>query len=228
MSTYMDLHSLFNRAQRLVERGEYRHAAQAYETFLGSVQGSQSLLSPSEQQLVIRPAASNLAQALNRLGDYQKALKFVDLGLSHSPTNLGRAIALAARGEALCGIGRIPEGKAVFEEAAKAHPVVGRLNAADSMTRLKSMEFLQLSEAWVDLVVSSYSDMLDDDLWAEIGTIRGKIAAQRGYYDKARENFKAVLVKHPKYEDAKLQLRLLRKSAKSVEGNFLSRFFGRK
>lgn len=81
------------------------------------------------------------------------------------------------------------------------------------------------------MVVSSYSDRLNHDLWAEVGTIRGKIATKRGYYDKAREHFEAVLVKHPDYEDAKLQLRLLHgenPSSKATKGNVLSRFFRRK
>jgi hypothetical protein len=40
-----------------------------------------------------------------------------------------------------CGLGRVDEGRQAFDRAAEFHPVVGRLNSADSMTPLDDPEF---------------------------------------------------------------------------------------
>jgi tetratricopeptide (TPR) repeat protein len=172
----MDLQSLFNKATRHAEHGENHEAAKAYEAFLESVQGPRSVVPAAQRPQLVRSAAFNLAQILNKLKDYQRALTMVELGLSCSPTEVGRAIALAAKGEALCGLKRDTEGQAAFAEAVRAHPVIGRLNAADSMTRLGSPAYVQLAAEWVHTVLSSFGHMLDDGLRAEAHAIRREIA----------------------------------------------------
>jgi len=125
---------------------------------------------------LVRSAAFNLAQVFNKLKDYQRALTMVELGLAGSPTNVGRAIALAAKGEALCGLQRDMEGQAAFAEAVRAHPVIGRLNAADSMTRLGSAAYWRVADEWVSTVLSSFGHLLDHRLRTEATTIRREIA----------------------------------------------------
>ncbi len=217
----MDLQSLFNQAAQSAERGQYQEAANSYVAFLDAVQGPQD----------VRSAAFNLAQVFNKLGDFSQALRYVELGLSHSPTEFGRAIALAAKGEALCGLGRTAEGKAAFNDAARAHPIVGRLNSADSMTRLETEEFWRQAEEWVDLVLASFGAQLDEQLRAEAVVITGKIAARRGNLDQARAQFEKALAEYPGFEAAKLQLRLLtqpRDQGEVSKGGLFSRLFGRK
>lgn len=225
-----ELQSLFGQAVQLAARGEYRDAARAYETFLEIVQGPRSGLPATEIQRAVRAAAFNLAQVFNKLGNFQRALELVELGLSGAPTETGRAIALAAKGEALYGLGRSKESQAAFEEAAQAHPVIGRLNAADSMTRLTSTDLLPLAEEWVTSVVDAYGSRLSSELRAEAYTTLGKIAARRGDRDRAHECFDRALLQHQDYEDAKLQLRLLDSPPGGKEGSeagFLSRLFRR-
>jgi tetratricopeptide (TPR) repeat protein len=175
----IDLQALFDKAFQHAERGENQEAARVYEAFLDAVQGPRSGVSPAQRPQLIRSAAFNLAQVLNKLKDYQKALAMVDLGLSHSPSEYGRAIALAARGEALCGLQRDTEGMMAFKEAMRAHPVVGRLNAADAMTRLGSTAYLQLADEWVNTVLSTLGHLLDDRLYDEAHGIRREIVRLR-------------------------------------------------
>jgi tetratricopeptide (TPR) repeat protein len=167
----MDLQAMFNRAVQLAERGEYRQAAEIYESLLEFVEGSPQ---------VVRSIAFNLAQVLNKTGDYQRALELTEMGLSLSPTDVGIAIGQAARGEALCGLKRFEDGKAAFQQAAKAHPIIGRLNSADSMTRVGGEEYLDLAEQWVTKVTGDFGHMLNESLRAEVHTILSQISEKRG------------------------------------------------
>lgn len=227
----MDLQSLFNQAAQSAERGQYREAANSYVTFLDAVQGPRSPAPSAQRPQLVRSAAFNLAQVYNKIGDFSQALRYVELGLSHSPTEFGRAIALAAKGEALCGLGRTADGQAAFNEAASAHPVVGRLNSADSMTRLGAEGFWRQAEEWVGLVLASFGPQLDGQRRAEVSVILGKVAARRGDIGQARAQFEKALTEYPDFEDAKLQLRLLtqpRGQGEEAKGGLFSRLFGRK
>lgn len=204
----MNLQTLFKDGQNFAERGQYHESAAAYETFLKHV---------TDPQLV-RSAAFNLAQVRNHLRDYEEALRLVDLGLSLSPTDFGRAIAMAARGEALCGLNRTDEGRAAFAQAVQAHSIVGRLNSADSMTRLDSTELLGMAEEWVVHVTCSFGKNLPGHFHSEALTILGKIAAARGDYAQASRQFGEVIKAYPAYEDAKLQLRRLQERQPDFEG----------
>lgn len=205
----MNLQSLFNQAINHAECGEYQEAKLAYEKLLEIIENSRDSLSVTERFQIIRSVTFNLAQVFNKIGDYQKALEAVELGISYSPTNYGLAIAYSAKGEALCGLGQIAEGKKAFDNAVISHPVVGRLNSADSMTRLGGTQFLNLATEWIEVVVNSHTGMLNDDLYAEVWTIRGKIAARVGDYKKAKKYFEEALAVKPNYKDAELQIKLL-------------------
>jgi tetratricopeptide (TPR) repeat protein len=175
----MDLEATFHRACQLAEAGRHQEAARHYREFLRAVQADGSPVPVSQRPPLIRSAAFNLAQVLNKLGDFAPALECADLGLSCSPTDYGRAIGQAARGEALCGLGRAAEGIAAFEEAARAHPIVGRLNSADSMSRLGTRALVPIAETWLNDVVTDYGRELNEDLQREVRQIRDQIAAAR-------------------------------------------------
>jgi tetratricopeptide (TPR) repeat protein len=228
----MDLQALFDRGMQSADRGQYQEAIAAYEHFIDAVNNPASGVPASQRPQLIRSAAFNLAQVLNKAQRYDRALTVVDLGLAASPTDFGRAIALSAKGEALCGLGRVDEGRQAFDQAAEFHPVVGRLNSADSMTRLDDPEFWDLAEKQAQSVITSYQHMLDKDLRAEAQTVLGKVAARRGDMPKAREHFEAALRNHPDFTDARLQIRILdsqRATATPKAGGrkgFWARLFG--
>ncbi len=174
-----DLESLFQRASRHAERDENEESAKAYEALLKEVQRPDLNLPAADRAKLFRSAVFNLAQVLNKLGNYQRALQYVTLGLTHGPTDVGKAIALAAKGEALCGLGREAEGKMAFAEAMQAHPIIGRLNAADSMARLGTPAFLQRAEELIEIVLSSFGNALPEKLFGEATSIRRIIVARR-------------------------------------------------
>ena len=208
----MDLQALLNQATRCAECGEYRESARAYRQFLDAVIGTQSVV-PADLASVVRSVAFNLAQVLNKSGEYAAALESVDLGLGCSPTALGQAIAYAAKGEALCGLGRQAQGDAAFDRSVGAHPIVGRLNSADSMARLGTEAMLRRAEEFVDAVETSFGHQLNPGLRAEVLTVRGKVAAGRGDAAGARALFERVLSEFSDAEaecaDARVQLERL-------------------
>ena len=175
----MDLQKQLDSAVASAERGDYATAAQEYETVLKAMLINCAGLSSEELAKTVRSIAFNLAQVLNKLSRYQEALKNVEFGLAQAPTAYGIAIALAAKGEALYGLQRSVDGKKMFEEAARAHPIVGRLNSADSMVRLDLPELLALADEYVNTVVTVFGGQLNDSLRAEVESIRGRIAAKR-------------------------------------------------
>jgi tetratricopeptide (TPR) repeat protein len=177
----MDILALFERAAAYAARGEYRGSAQAYETVLEQSQRPGSSIPLPQRPQVVRSAAFNLAQVLNKLKEYAKAIDCIELGMSLDPTDTGRAIALAAKGEALCGLNREKEGNAAFAEAARAHPIIGRLNSADSMTRMNSAVFDKMAEDLVATVVGSHGHQLNTSLREEANTILSTISARRGH-----------------------------------------------
>lgn len=177
----MDILALFERASAHAERGEYRESAQAYETFLEQVQGPRSPIPVQQRPQLVRSAAFNFAQVLNKLKEFAEALKWVELGMGLNPTDTGRAIALAAKGEALCGLNRETDGRTAFDQAALAHPIIGRLNSADSMTRLHSSVFLKQAEDWVAVVLASHGHQLNSSLRDEANAILRSIAARRAH-----------------------------------------------
>jgi tetratricopeptide (TPR) repeat protein len=203
------IQSQFWEASQLANRGDYRESAKIYELLATTMRSPGSPIQPSDLQRLLRSVCFNLAQVLNKMGEYKKALDYVQEGLNLEPTDVGRAIALSARGEALYGIGRIEEATLAFREASLAHPIVGRLNSADSMARLGSSQLLVLAEQWVEHVVKSFARNLSPQLWSEVDTIRGRIAAYHGDYPTAKLYFESALRADPASSDAKLQLSLL-------------------
>jgi hypothetical protein len=103
----------------------------------------------------------------------------------------------------------VAEGLNAFQEAVRAHPIVGRLNAADSMTRLDSDEHLSRSEQWLEDVENSFARQLTTQWKCEVLTIRGKIATRRRDYIAAREQYEGALRLDPGYQDARFQLQAL-------------------
>jgi hypothetical protein len=93
-----------------------------------------------------------------------------------------------------------------FDLATAAHPVVGRLNSADSLSRLPSSHHWDAAEQRVAVVVTSFASQLNDDLRAEADTIRGKVAARRGDVSGARKIWEGVVARYPQHADARLQL----------------------
>jgi tetratricopeptide (TPR) repeat protein len=147
---------------------------------------------------------------LNKLGEFAQALERIEMAVANSPTATGWAIALAAQGEALCRLGRLTEGTQAFEAAIRAQPVIGSLNSADSMTRLKSSYFLEEAQRLVNDVLSRYNLQINPSLRAEAYTISGKIAVRRGDLRAAGDWFTQALKEDPGNADADLQVRLLR------------------
>jgi len=208
-----ELNNVFKWASQLAERGDLQASADSYETCLRIVQDSVIPWTPDALSKFVRSTAINLAQVLNKQGKSGQALERIDLAMANSPTPSGRALALSARGEALCGLGRMDEGTKAFEEAIRAQPILGCLNSADSMTRVESTSLLGEAQRLIDLVLSSYREQLDANFRAEAYTINGKIAARRAEFNRAQEWFAKALGELPEYADAKLQMRLLRASA---------------
>src|SRR5438045_11660 len=93
---------LFNRAVQLAQDGHYASAATTYPLAAAELEANRSSEGFDRLQ-VMRSIHFNLAQALNHLGQFNEALASVDAGLELNPTPRGRAIGLAAKGEALCG-----------------------------------------------------------------------------------------------------------------------------
>ena len=205
----IDIQSQFREASQLALRGDYREAANIYELLVTTMRSAGSPVQASDLQQLLRSACFNLAQVLNRLGEFKKALEYAQEGLGLAPTEVGRAIALSAKGEALYGLGRIDEATVAFREASLAHPITGRLNSADSMARLGSRQLLVIAEQWVEDVVKSFADRLRPQLWCEVETIRGRIAAHHGDYETAKLHFEGALRADPTSADAKVQLSLL-------------------
>lgn len=202
----IQIQMLLEKAMRFAERGEYREAAEAYERVAAEARSPTYQPTSLDVPKLLRSVYFNLAQVLNNLREFRKALSFVEEGLGLSPTEVGRAIGLSAKGEALCGLGRVDEGMTAFREAVQAHPIIGGLNSADSMARLGSNDFLVLAEQWVEDVLVSFGNQLDPPRRSEVCTIRGKIAAKRSDYAKARAQFERALEVDPQCAEAKLHL----------------------
>jgi tetratricopeptide (TPR) repeat protein len=132
-----DLDALWGIPFEQASRGQYKEAAEGYELYLEIIQATRTDLTPEQLAQKVRTAAFHLAHVDNKLGRFQEAIDLVDMGLGKSPTPYGRALGLAAKGEALCRLRRVADGRQAFEQAVEVHHVCGRLNAADSMTRLE-------------------------------------------------------------------------------------------
>jgi len=208
-----ELNNLFKVASQSAEAGELQAAAQHYERCLEIARASAVFWMPEELARFERSATINLAQVLNKQEQFAKALDRIAEAMGKSPTSVGLAIALAAKGEALCGLGRINEGMEAFDEAIRTQPIVGALNSADSMTRVTSTYLLGQAQRLVDQILTSYIDQLNQSLRAEAYTTYGKIAVKRGNEGIAQEWFDRALAEQPGYADAKLQMQLLRGGA---------------
>jgi tetratricopeptide (TPR) repeat protein len=201
-----ELMELFNKALQSAERGDLETAARGYEKCLSGTHDSPLAFALDERAQFLRSAAINCAQVLNKLGRYGEASEKIDIALSQSPTRFGMAIALAAKGEAICGLGRIQEGEQLFCEAVGAHPITGALNSADSMTRVRPADLSQKAENLVQSVLRSYDKRLDGADRAEAYTILGKLAVRRNCRMEAREWFTKALAEQPNCKEAKQQL----------------------
>lgn len=202
----MTIQDIFQSAVDFAASGDDRRAAEAYRQFLDEVDDLRLRLPESERQSLRRAATFNLGQTLNRLEDYEQARKLITTELLDGATPFGRAVALAVRGEALCGLGQMREGKAAFLQAAQAHTIAGRLNSAEAMARLGGDELLAIADGWVELVAGTFGDQLTPQFRAEIETIKGKIAMRRGESSVARRHFEQALRIAPGDSEAKLQL----------------------
>jgi len=174
--TIQQLQELFDSASQAAQGGDDSEAVRQYQVALTSVQNSRTQLPAESRAQIIRSVAFNLAQSLNKLGRFAEALEHIELGMEHHPTAVGMAIALAARGEALCGLQRLEDGQRAFEEAAQAHPIIGRLNSAEAMVRLGMPALVFIAEQWVNRVVSTCGSQLNDSLRAEVHRIREQIS----------------------------------------------------
>jgi tetratricopeptide (TPR) repeat protein len=201
-----ELLDLFKQTLQAAERGDLETSAKGYEKCLSDVRDSPLAFALDERAQFIRSAAINCAQVLNKLGRYGEASEKVDFALSQSPTRFGTAIALSAKGEAICGLGRIQEGEQLFRDAIGAHPIIGALNSADSMTRIRSADLSHEAERLVQSVLNSYSQQLDGTHRAEAYTILGKLAVRRNRREEAREWFTKALTEQPNCEEARQQL----------------------
>ena len=207
-----EMNNLFSSALHSAERGDFESAEKKYEQCLRVAQHAAPPLAQSDLAKFVRSTAINLAQVLNKLEKFPEALAQIDLATLNSPTPTGWAIALAAKGEALCRLGRIKDGTQAFAEAVRAQPVIGSLNSADSMTRMKSTHFLEEAQRLIDHVLNSYGDQISPSLRAEAYTINGKIAVRRRDLSLAYQWFSRARREVPGYADAELQMQLLRTS----------------
>ena len=175
----MKLQSLIDPAQRAAERGDDQRAASLYEAALDALLTNESRLDPKEQSSAVRSVAFNLAQVLNRLRRYRDALESVEVGMARNPSSVGRAIGLAAKGEALCGLKQLREGLAMFHEAVLAHPITGRLNSAESMLRIGDPGLLDLAAQWIELAASELGGQGDALQNKEIDGLRKRLVDAR-------------------------------------------------
>jgi tetratricopeptide (TPR) repeat protein len=169
---------LFNSAYESAKSGNYVMAVQEYENARRALPADHAGLTPEDHAKTLRSIAFNLAQILNKLGRYREALENVDLGLAQKPTAHGKAIAFAARGEALYGLERPIEGKEMFEEAVRAHPVTGRLNSAESMIRIGASDLIVVAGQWIEKVVSLFGDQLNEMQRLEVESLRHQFVAK--------------------------------------------------
>lgn len=180
MSLAVDkLQQLLEAAARSAKGGDHSQAAESYQAALGVIQNPFTALAFDQRANLIRSIAFNLAQSLNKLGQFQHALDQIELGLRQNPTDASKAISLAAKGEALLGLQRPVEGLKTFEEAVRYHPVIGPLNSADAMVCLGNPSLVLLAGEWVDTVVATCGDQLNDSLNAEVSCIRQQIVRRK-------------------------------------------------
>jgi len=78
----IDPQKLFLRATQHEQRGEYQEAADAYEVLLDWAKGPVGGDEPQN----VRPIAINLAQILNKLGEYDRSLELAEYGLALNPS----------------------------------------------------------------------------------------------------------------------------------------------
>ena len=171
----MYLQEIINSAVEAAERGDAKYAAHFYQTALDALLANEQHLNPAEQDRAIRSIAFNLAQVLNRLRRFDEAIQRIEIGMMRNPTSLGRAIAFAAKGEALCGLRRHQEGMVSFHHAVDANPITGRLNSAESMLRLGTPDLAKVAEAWVDKVVATFGGQLDASQRGEVAILQKQI-----------------------------------------------------
>jgi len=199
----VDLQKLFDDASAAAGRGEHAEAARLYEACLANAPTGHPPISGEVLRSYYRSAAFNLAQSLLRIGNFVRALEVVELGMHSGPTAIGRAIALAAKGEALCGLGRIGEGKAAFDEAAASHPMIGPMNAADSMSRIASNELLSVARRWSESLMRS--QRLDKRRMADVNTTLARVARRQGNINAALQLAATALTLDPSNHDAQLE-----------------------
>jgi prepilin peptidase CpaA len=210
-----DLGVVFASASTLAAQGEYEKAATEYERFLRGVVESRQAWDHKDVDSAVRSASFNLAQVCNHLSRFREALEQANHGLLRSPSQIGRAIGLAAKGEALCGLGQMDEGRVAFDQAVQTHPIIGRLNVADSMTRVSTANLLDdAASLLLDVEHLLMKDACQSNKprannhMAELYTIRGKICVRRGQLSEAKKLFEQALQIDGSYEDARLQIRM--------------------
>ena len=126
-----ELNSLFELASQSAVAGDLQASAQHYERCLEIARYSAVFWIPQELAKFERSAAINLAQVRNKQENLLRQSPESRRLWLKSPTSVGRAIASAAKGEALCGLGKINPGMEAFsDEAIWTQPIIGSLNSA--------------------------------------------------------------------------------------------------
>lgn len=177
--TESQLEELFHRGESAAAQSRHSDAVAAYEHALEGSRRANVPDDPASRRQAQRSIAFNLAQQLNRIGNFQRALEVVDFGMTLAPTGFGSAVALAARGEAQYALGRQAESMQSYERAVAAHPIVGRLNSADAMSREPSGALLGIAEAWTREAVELGGAELPAELLTEVEVILRRVATRR-------------------------------------------------
>jgi tetratricopeptide (TPR) repeat protein len=73
-----NIRNLFERAAHFAGSGQYRKAAKAYERVVKEARSTDSPLQLSDLDQFLRSVNFNLAQVLNKLKEFRKALSLID------------------------------------------------------------------------------------------------------------------------------------------------------
>ena len=176
---------------RTEQQGDYAETARLYDELLTFLAGVKRAGGADVDQ-TLRSLAFNYAHFRNKhFHGYTRALQAVELGMACSPTGFGVSVGLAAKGEALWGLGRKEEAMQAFRVAAEAHPINGRIESAYCMVRLEDPELLPIAAAWVESAVKNYSQHFNDhpDWIRQVSVVRAAAAAQSAPAGKPKASF---------------------------------------
>jgi hypothetical protein len=152
---------LLNRTE---QAGDYTETARLYDQLLSILVRAKQSGQAAEANPSLRALAFNYAHFLNKhYRDYPKALQAVELGMGCEPTPFGVSVAMAAKGEALWGLGRKEEAMRAFQAGNDAHSVNGRIETAYCMVRLDDPALYSIASQWVESAVRDYGAKLNEN-----------------------------------------------------------------